>query len=76
MPLVITKRLSPQIPADIRQYTTTKSGRGSLLRIPARFGFRVVLKILDLLEPPLCNVSLRLLTLPRRPLPFPSKAYH
>ncbi len=44
IPLVITKRLSPQIPADIRQYKTTKSGRGSLLRIPARFGFRVVLK--------------------------------
>lgn len=38
IPLVITKRLSPQIPADIRQYKTTKSGRGSLLRIPARFG--------------------------------------
>lgn len=50
--MVITKRLSPQIPADIRQYKTTKSGRGSLLRIPARFGFRVVLKILDLLESP------------------------
>uniref|UniRef100_UPI003FEF5603 hypothetical protein n=1 Tax=Alloprevotella sp. TaxID=1872471 RepID=UPI003FEF5603 len=39
IPLVITKRLSPQIPADIRQYKTTKSGRGSLLRIPARFCF-------------------------------------